>query len=156
MQKIALKVLRFLMIILMVNVAGTLLIQTVGRIVGLPLSWTNEFACYNFVWLVFIGSAYVMNDNAHISISYFYNKFPKSIRIILFYLKYIIMIASMIILLKPAFYYAKSGYLMKSAALHIPMLFVDGVVFVSFTLLIIVCVIQVLQGYQKQVKEQKK
>lgn len=147
MKDLGLKVLRWIMIILMFDVAITLLIQTIGRIFNMPFSWTNEFACYNFVWLVFLGAAYVMADNGHITINYFYNKFPRPIRIVLFYARYTIMIGSLVVLLKPAFDYAKSGFYMKSAAMHLPMLFVDGIVLISFIILILISIQQLLKGY---------
>jgi TRAP-type C4-dicarboxylate transport system permease small subunit len=43
-------------------------IQIVCRIIGLPLSWTEEIARYTFVWLIYISCSYAIKKRAHIKL----------------------------------------------------------------------------------------
>lgn len=147
MDKFFQKISKLIMILLMVNIVIAILLQMVGRVISKPFSWTLEFSCYNFTWLVFFGAVTVLRDGKHIHVSYFVERMPRSVRIALFYFRHLLALASMLFLLKPAFSYAKAGYAMKSAAMHLPMLYVDGIVFVSFILLCFETVRQLKKGY---------
>ncbi|MDR1796696.1 MAG: TRAP transporter small permease [Clostridiales Family XIII bacterium] len=46
--------------------------QIVCRIIGLPLSWTEELARYTFIWLIFISCAYAVKKRVHIKLDLFY------------------------------------------------------------------------------------
>jgi TRAP-type C4-dicarboxylate transport system permease small subunit len=43
-------------------------IQIVCRIIGLPLSWTEEIARYSFIWLIYISCSYAIKKRAHIKL----------------------------------------------------------------------------------------
>jgi TRAP-type C4-dicarboxylate transport system permease small subunit len=43
-------------------------IQIVCRIIGLPLSWTEEIARYAFIWLIYISCSYAIKNRAHIKL----------------------------------------------------------------------------------------
>jgi TRAP-type C4-dicarboxylate transport system permease small subunit len=47
---------------------------------NMPLVWSEEFARYIFVWITFIGAGYGVRHGIHISMEYFYNKFPPAVR----------------------------------------------------------------------------
>jgi len=52
-------------------------LQIIMRYVfNMPLVWSEEFARYIFVWITFIGAGYGVRQGLHISMEYFYNKFP--------------------------------------------------------------------------------
>ncbi len=149
MDKLFQKFSRAFMVLLMFNVVAAILMQLIGRIISKPFSWTLEFACYNFVWLVFFGAVVIMRDGKHIQISYFVDRMPKNVRAALFYFRHALALACMLFLLRTSFVYAMNSAKIRSAALHLPMICVDISVFVSFTLLIIETIRQMIKGYHE-------
>ncbi len=43
-------------------------LQIVLRLLGLPLSWTEEIGRYMFIWLIYIGCASAIRKRKHISV----------------------------------------------------------------------------------------
>ena len=141
---------KILIVLLFITITFILIFQTFGRLFYFSFSWTQEFASFCFVWLVFIGAALIYKENAHISISFFYNKMPRKIRIILFYFRNILMLATLIILLKPALDYAIRGLRISASAMQIPMFFMEISVFVGFILLIFQITKKALKGFEEK------
>lgn len=48
-----------------------------------PLAWSEEFARFTFIWLVYISSAVVLRDDSHMSMDFLVMRFPKKVRIII-------------------------------------------------------------------------
>lgn len=46
-----------------------------------PLAWTEELARFLFLWIVFLGAAYLFRGNNHIAITFFIDMFPRGVRI---------------------------------------------------------------------------
>ncbi|WP_152657205.1 TRAP transporter small permease [Oceanobacillus sp. CFH 90083] len=79
-------------IILMVILAVTFA-NVVGRyIANSPIFWSDELNTNLFVWLTFLGSAIAVSTNEHMSISFFFNKLPTKLQMILKYVGIIITI----------------------------------------------------------------
>ena len=57
----------FFLVIFLLMVVGVFL----RYVFGLSFSWNIELARYSFVWLTFIGAAYVRSDDGHIKIDLF-------------------------------------------------------------------------------------
>jgi TRAP-type C4-dicarboxylate transport system permease small subunit len=57
----------FFLIIFLLMVVGVFL----RYVFGISFSWNIELARYSFVWLTFIGAAYVRSDDGHIKIDLF-------------------------------------------------------------------------------------
>ena len=56
-----------------------LFLQVISRYVFVyPLPWTEEFARFCFLWIVFFGSAYCMKTREHIAITVMVYKLPKT------------------------------------------------------------------------------
>jgi len=52
-------------IILLVILSGVVLIQVVTRILGVPLSWTDELSRVLLAWLTFVGASAVLKVDGH-------------------------------------------------------------------------------------------
>ncbi|HUZ18891.1 MAG TPA: TRAP transporter small permease, partial [Spirochaetia bacterium] len=52
----------------------TVLSVTLRVVLKIPASWTESLAQYSFIFLVFIGSAAVMRDEGHITITFFVDR----------------------------------------------------------------------------------
>lgn len=53
-------------------------------VINLSLNFTEELNVYFFVWLTFLGSSLAARDGSHMSISMFYDLFPKAGRKVLY------------------------------------------------------------------------
>lgn len=77
-----------LMVILIVAFANV-----IGRyIINSPIFWSDELNTSLFVWLTFLGSAIAVSTNEHMSISFFFNKLPNKLQMILKYVGIVITI----------------------------------------------------------------
>ena len=54
--------------IFLIVMTGIIAVQIFCRILGLPLSWTEELALYTFVWLIYISCSYAIKKRAHIKL----------------------------------------------------------------------------------------
>lgn len=58
-------------VVLLIMLIITVLSVTLRVVLKIPASWTESLAQYSFIFLVFIGSAAVMKDEGHITITAF-------------------------------------------------------------------------------------
>lgn len=73
-------------------------------VLGFYWSWNVEFSSYAFVWLTFVGSAYVRRMGSHIKIEIVYAliepKLPPVVRMIIWIFKEIVIIAFLVLLVR--------------------------------------------------------
>lgn len=56
--------------ILLLILLALLTFQVISRYVfSIPVPWTEEIARYTFVWVIFLGAAYVASDTKHLSVT---------------------------------------------------------------------------------------
>jgi TRAP-type C4-dicarboxylate transport system permease small subunit len=66
-----------LLLVLMSLMFMTVCLQVFFRyVLEQPLSWSEEFARYAFVWVSFLGAAMSLGKRLHFGIDFFVNKFP--------------------------------------------------------------------------------
>ena len=59
-----------------------LIAQVLSRyLLPYPLAWTEELARFLFLWIVFLGAAYLFRGNNHIAITFFIDMFPRRVRL---------------------------------------------------------------------------
>jgi len=64
--------------LLMIIVAGLLIFQVASRYVfDTPFPWTEELSRYGFVWLIYIGAAFLAARNSHITVTFISDLFPE-------------------------------------------------------------------------------
>lgn len=89
--------------------------------------WNIELCRYSFVWLTFVGAAYVRKIDSHIKIEILFNfinkKLSKGPQKIIWIAKEILTIAFLIALLYYGFVLANKTWRFKSQAMQIPQFF---------------------------------
>ncbi len=70
-----------LLVVLFLTAFGVLVLQILSRhFFPYPLAWSEEAARFLFLWIVFLGAAYLVRLNGHISITLLTNRFPRRLR----------------------------------------------------------------------------
>lgn len=60
---------RVVCVALVVTMLGLIMMQVVWRyLLDMPLRWTEEVARFVFIWLAFLGAAFVMGEGRHIAV----------------------------------------------------------------------------------------
>ncbi len=56
-------------------------VQVIARyVLKIPLPWTEEFARFAFIWLIFLANALAERHNEHFRVSYFVEQAPRRVR----------------------------------------------------------------------------
>lgn len=106
-------------------------------VLNAPLAWSEELARYLFIWLVYLASAVVLRDDSHMSMDYFINLFPSSIRIgIDIFGKFVISLF-LLVGIRESFTVVNITMMQTSPSLDIPMGFIYAALPVSFFLMLL-------------------
>jgi TRAP-type C4-dicarboxylate transport system permease small subunit len=132
------KWLSYLFIIVM---TVAVLFQFFSRLLGYPLAWGEEIARYAYVWLAFIGTAYVVTTKEHIQVNFFIFKLPRKAQRVIVILEYVLMILSVIYILPSAFHHSVEQWKNLSPAMELPTFFL----YISFPIGMTLVVIRLLQ-----------
>jgi TRAP-type C4-dicarboxylate transport system permease small subunit len=132
------KWLSYLFIIVM---TVAVLFQFFSRLLGYPLAWGEEIARYAYVWLAFIGTAYVVTTKEHIQVNFFISKLPRKAQRVIVILEYVLMILSVIYILPSAFHHSVEQWKNLSPAMELPTFFL----YISFPIGMTLVVIRLLQ-----------
>ena len=143
------KVTSWMAVLLVIGMTCILGAQVVARyVLNSSIFWSEEFARYCFVWVVFLCAAIGFRDNRHICITTFVDRFPQKIRWAFFVLVQAVLLFFL-------FYLIKYGYLLSlknhsrghvSPALQMPMWIVYSAVPVG-GLLIVLHVLQNITNF---------
>ncbi len=105
---------------------------------GKTFSWNIELCRYSFVWLTFVGAAFVRKQDAHIKIEILFNYINKKLSLglqkVIWFIKEILTIAFLIQLIYLGFILANKTWRFKSQAMQIPQFFLYISVTVGATL----------------------
>lgn len=67
-------------VVLLIALYLLLITQVFFRyVLNSPLGWSEELARFCFVWMIFIGSAYLAGRNAHIAVSFIVDRCPPAV-----------------------------------------------------------------------------
>lgn len=70
-----------LLVLLFLTAFAVLVLQILSRhFFPYPFAWSEEAARFLFLWIVFLGAAYLVRLNGHIAISLLTNRFPTRLR----------------------------------------------------------------------------
>lgn len=109
-----------------------------------PLLWSEEFARYVYVWLVFIGSAYCVTQNKHVAVTLVTDRLPVLWQKALKVFCNLLAVAALIYMLPHSARYAfKQGNLL-SGCMQIPMSWVFAAIPVGYTLVIAHMLLQII------------
>jgi TRAP-type C4-dicarboxylate transport system permease small subunit len=67
---------------LMAAILVVLALQVGSRVIGAPLSWTEEVARHLFIWMVFFGGSGAIRDRSHVSIDLAVRALPRRTRLL--------------------------------------------------------------------------
>lgn len=69
-------------VLLVSSMAVLLVVQVFSRFVmSLPIFWVEEVARLTMIWIVFIGVAYAISTNTHLTVTAVTDRFPRVVRI---------------------------------------------------------------------------
>ena len=104
------------------------------------LSWSEELARFIFVWIVFLGSSYVLGHGAHANLDLVLSRLPEKMRLVLEKVNTILLFGFSFIIAKYGYDFIKLGNNQNSSALQIPMNIIYTIIPISGTLLMLYCV----------------
>ncbi len=80
------------MIVLLVGIVSLVLLQIFQRYFSLfPTPWTEEMSRYLFVYLTFIGSAYLIKEKGHITVDVIVERLPRKVQLGVLSLVYLVL-----------------------------------------------------------------
>lgn len=86
---------------------ASLIWQVIGRYVfDKAPGWSEELARFLMVWVAMLGSAVVMRQNGHISVSVFVDAFPPAVRALLLAVRDLVVLATVYVLFAYGIYLA--------------------------------------------------
>ncbi|MBP7494183.1 MAG: TRAP transporter small permease [Spirochaetales bacterium] len=141
----------FFLLIFLLMVGGVLL----RYVFGISFAWNIELCRYSFVWLTFIGSAYVRRNDGHIKIDLFSNYLNKKLPWIGRFLFWIIIKLVSIIYLTLLIYFSymlsiKSWHF-KSQAMQIPQFFL----YISVGIGSLMYIMREITDFMKKLKQNR-
>jgi TRAP-type C4-dicarboxylate transport system permease small subunit len=94
---------------------------------GISFAWNIELSRYSFVWLTFVGAAYVRRDDGHIKIDLFskyaMKKLPPAGRLVYWTVVKIVIIVYLALLIYFSYTLSIRSWRFKSQAMQIPQFF---------------------------------
>jgi len=70
-----------LVIVLLFGIVVLAFTQVIFRyILNSPLTWSEAICRYMYVWMVFVGSAVVINGEGHLTLTFFVDKMPERVQ----------------------------------------------------------------------------
>ena len=146
------KFLKFILFVMMVALAATVLLGVSFRFGGSALVWYDEVAAVQLAWITYYGSAYASLKGAHISVPSIFKAFPLVLRKIFFVLSKFIIYAFLILL---AYYGFKVLTLIGGETLvtleWVPQIFVQSVIPVASCLFILSETLRIPEYYKNLV-----
>lgn len=104
---------------------------------NMPLVWSEEFARYIFVWITFIGAGYGVRHGIHISMEYFYNKFPAKSQKLVAVATLALSMGAFAYLLPTAIFFMMEQDKIASSAMQMPMSWLFAAVPVGCVLVLV-------------------
>ncbi len=86
---------------------------------GFP--WVEESARYLQIWLTFLGACLAFEKFSHVYISFFVDRLPAALRVSVFLLVQLTIVAFLLLLVYKGLSLAKFGWAMRSAGMGVPM-----------------------------------
>ncbi|MDR2589287.1 MAG: TRAP transporter small permease [Spirochaetales bacterium] len=97
-------------------------------VMNLPLIWSEELARYIFVWATFIGVGYGVRKRIHISMEFFYSRFPRKVKLAATLATNLLCILIFVYLIPFGIETVKTQWYIDSSAMQIPMSWVFAAV----------------------------
>lgn len=130
--------------------------QVIARyILNAPLTWSEEFSRYSFVWISYIGCAYCVGVDGHTNISALLNKLPDRTRKILVCIGNVVVMCVFMRLLPIAMNYIAKNGKFPTSMMRIPIKYLYYSLIVGTALTIIQLALKSILQFDSR-KEEKK
>ena len=128
--------------------------NALGRyVLAKPILWADELNNYLFVWVGFLGAAYVMANDKHLRFTAILNILPPLGRYIAVQITNLIFIGACIIYMEPLYRVLRTVSF--SGLMRIPLKYVYFVLPLSFGLMCLHCINNSIQNTQRFLAERK-
>ena len=107
-----------------------------------PLLWSEEFARYVYVWLVFIGAAYGVTQNKHVAVTLLTDRLPHMIQKALKVICNLLVAAALLYMLPHSILYVGKQQGLLSGCMRIPMSWVFAAIPVGYILISVQMLLQ--------------
>ncbi|KGQ71242.1 hypothetical protein A1D23_08640 [Chelonobacter oris] len=109
------------------------------------LVWSEEVARYVFVYVIYLGAIVAMKENAHLGVDTLIKNVPEKLKLFLFVLGRLIIIAVMGILVKGTYAMVIQSMTAKAAATGLPLSFVYGIGLLTGTAIILIGLLHIVE-----------
>ena len=144
------KAMEYAAALLMFSLFMIVFIQVVFRyVIQTSLPWTEEMARYLFVWLIFVTTSLCVKKQVHLGIDFLTIRFPGWVQRHLYILSlFLSLVFSIFVVLEGYDLLSRSGNQI-SPMLHIPMSFIYIVIPLSYAIICLLLIGQILQSIRK-------
>ena len=121
-EKYVRKVILAIVCFLMVETTLLIFMQVIFRyLLNNSLSWAEELCRYSTVWLVFLGTGYVLGMGAHTNMDLLVSRLPEKIGAVLEKFNAVLLVFFGFMLIRYGYVFFKLGMRQRSSAMTIPM-----------------------------------
>lgn len=147
---IALKLVEYTVIFLMAAMFFLVVLAVVFRKAGHSISWYDEFAGYVLVWVSFWGAVVALEKRRHIGFDSLVALMPASLQKAVMTMVYVLLIFLNLVLVKYGWMLTTELGGETAITLPIPIGYINLVIPVTASLMLILCVIQILRLWARK------
>jgi TRAP-type C4-dicarboxylate transport system permease small subunit len=131
-------ILRWVMIAMMATMTTVVFAQVLFRyLLNVPLGWSEELSRFAFVWLCFLGAAYLVRDQQHLRVTAIESKVQRGARAVLRVVQYVGALVCAVVFLRGGVGIVGNEWGQVSPATGLRMGYVYGVIPVAAALMVL-------------------
>ena len=147
---VVLRLVEYAVIMLMVAMFLLVVVAVIFRKAGHSISWYDEFAGYILVWVTFWGAVIALERKRHIGFESLIDLMPESIQNIVMLVVYLLIMFLDLVLIKYGWQLTTELSGETAITLPIPIGYINLVIPVTASLMLILCLIQTAQLWIKR------
>jgi len=149
-----LRLVEYIVILLMIAMTLLVVVAVIFRKAGHSISWYDEFAGYILVWVTFWGAVIALERKRHIGFESLVELMPKSIQKMVMSVVYIFLIFLNLVLIKYGWRLTTELTGETAITLPVPIGYINAVLPTTASLMLILCLIQIVEVWFKKEGEQ--
>ncbi|HUU50033.1 MAG TPA: TRAP transporter small permease [Nitrospinota bacterium] len=149
-----LRLVEYIVILLMIAMTLLVVVAVIFRKAGHSISWYDEFAGYILVWVTFWGAVIALERKRHIGFESLVELMPKSIQKMVMSVVYIFLIFLNLVLIKYGWRLTTELTGETAITLPVPIGYINAVLPITASLMLILCLIQIVEVWFKKEGEQ--
>jgi TRAP-type C4-dicarboxylate transport system permease small subunit len=151
---LVLRLVEYIVILLMIAMTLLVVVAVIFRKAGHSISWYDEFAGYILVWVTFWGAVIALERKRHIGFESLVELMPKSIQKMVMSVVYIFLIFLNLVLIKYGWKLTTELTGETAITLPVPIGYINVVLPITASLMLILCLIQIVEVWFKKEGEQ--